>query len=109
LDNLSLLALILAIGFVVDDSIVVMENIVRHVEMGKPPFEAAIDGSKQISVTVFTMSLALSAVFIPFIWMPGILGRIFHEFSLTIVIAIYCSGFISLTLNPMLCSRYIVA
>lgn len=108
LDNLSLLALILAIGFVVDDAIVVMENIVRHVEMGKPPFEAAIDGSKQISVTVFTMSLALSAVFIPFIWMPGILGRIFHEFSATIVVAIYCSGFISLTLNPMLCSLYIL-
>ncbi|MCC5832841.1 MAG: efflux RND transporter permease subunit [Chlamydiales bacterium] len=108
LDNLSLLALILAIGFIVDDSIVVMENIVRHVEMGKRPFVAALDGSKQISVTVFTMSLALSAVFIPFIWLPGILGRIFNEFALTIVIAIFCSGFISLTLNPMLCSRYIV-
>ncbi len=108
LDNLSLLALILSIGFIVDDSIVVMENIVRHVEMGKPPHDAAMDGSKQISVTVMTMSLALSAVFIPFIWMPGILGRVFHEFSITIVVAIYCSGFISLTLNPMLCSRYLV-
>lgn len=107
LDNLSLLALTLAIGFVVDDAIVVMENIVRHKDMGKTAYEAAIDGSKQISITVFTMSLALSAVFIPFIWMPGILGRVFHEFSLTIVIAIFCSGFISLTLNPMLCSRYL--
>lgn len=108
LDTLSLLALILAIGFIVDDSIVVMENIVRHVEMGKKPFEAALDGSKQISLTVLTMSIALAAVFIPFIWMPGILGRVFHEFSVTIVVAILCSGFISLTLNPMLCSRYLV-
>ena len=107
LDNLSLLALTLSIGFIVDDSIVVLENIVRHTEMGKTSYTAALDGSKQISMTVFTMSLALSAVFIPFVWMSGILGRIFHEFALTIIIAIYCSGFISLTLNPMLCSRYL--
>ncbi len=107
LDTLSLLALTLSIGFVVDDSIVVLENIVRHNEMGKNAFQSAMDGSKQISITVFSMSLALSAVFIPFIWMPGILGKVFHEFALTIVIAIYCSGFISLTLNPMLCSRYL--
>lgn len=85
----------------------VLENIVRHVEMGKPAYTAALEGSRQISVTVFTMTLALSAVFIPFIWMPGILGRLFHEFSLTIIIAILCSGFISLTLNPMLCSRFL--
>ncbi|MCH9625821.1 MAG: Multidrug resistance protein MdtC [Chlamydiales bacterium] len=107
IDTLSLLALILSIGFIVDDSVVVLENVVRHIEMEKHPFEAALDGSKQISTTVLTMSLALSAVFIPFVWMPGILGRIFHEFALTIVIAIFCSGFISLTLNPMLCSRYL--
>lgn len=107
LDNLSLLALTLSIGFVVDDSIVVLENIVRHTEMDKTVYQAAVDGSKQISITVLTMSIALSAVFIPFIWMPGILGRVFHEFALTIVIAIYCSGFISLTLNPMLCSRFL--
>jgi hydrophobic/amphiphilic exporter-1 (mainly G- bacteria), HAE1 family len=107
LDTLSLLALTLAVGFIVDDSIVVLENIVRHIEGGKIPFEAALAGSKQISTTVFTMTIALSAVFIPFIWMPGILGRIFHEFSLTIVFAILCSGFISLTLNPMLCSHFL--
>jgi hydrophobic/amphiphilic exporter-1 (mainly G- bacteria), HAE1 family len=107
LDNLSLLALILSIGFVVDDSIVVLENIVRHTEMEKKIYDAAVDGSKEISTTVLTMSLALSAVFIPFVWMPGTLGKIFHEFALTIIIAIYCSGFISLTLNPMLCSRFL--
>ncbi|MFZ0565423.1 MAG: efflux RND transporter permease subunit [Chlamydiales bacterium] len=109
LDTLSLLALVLSIGFVIDDSVVVLENIIRHSESGKNSYDSAMDGSKQISVTVFTMSLALSAIFIPFIWMPGILGRLFHEFSLTIIIAIYCSGFISLTLNPMLCSRYLKA
>lgn len=109
LDILSLLALVLAIGFIIDDSIVVLENIVRHVEMGKVPYEAALDGSKQISLTVLTMTLTLAAVFIPFIWMPGVLGRIFHEFSVTIIIAICASGFISLTLNPMLCSRYLRA
>lgn len=107
LDILSLLALALAIGFIIDDSIVVLENIVRHVEMGKTPYQAALDGSKQISLTVLTMTLALAAVFIPFIWMPGVLGKIFHEFSVTIIIAILASGFISLTLNPMLCSRYL--
>ncbi len=107
LDILSLLALTLSVGFVVDDSIVVMENIVRHIEMEKPPFEAALDGSREISTTVLTMTIALSAVFIPFIWMPGILGRVFHEFAVTIVAAILCSGLISLTLNPMLCSRFL--
>lgn len=107
IDNLSLLALTLAIGFVVDDSIVVLENIVRHVEMGDRPYQAALHGSHQISITVFTMTIALSAIFIPFIWMPGVIGRVFHEFSITLVAAIYCSGFISLTLNPMLCSRFL--
>ncbi len=107
LDSLSLLALTLAIGFIIDDAIVVQENIVRHAEGGSSPYESALNGSRQISLTVFTMTLALSAVFIPMIWMPGILGRIFHEFSLTIVVAIFCSGFIALTLNPMLCSRFL--
>lgn len=106
LDILSLLALTLSIGFIVDDAIVVLENIVRHLEMGEPPYDAAMNGSKQISVTVLTMTIALSCVFIPFIWMPGMLGRIFNEFSITIVAAIFCSGFISLTLNPMLCARF---
>ncbi len=107
IDNLSLLALTLSIGFIVDDSIVVLENIVRHVEMGDKPYQAALNGSHQISLTVFTMSIALSAIFIPFIWMPGVIGRVFHEFSVTLVSAIYCSGFISLTLNPMLCSKFL--
>ncbi|MCP5470198.1 MAG: efflux RND transporter permease subunit [Chlamydiales bacterium] len=105
-DILSLLALTLSIGFVVDDAIVVLENIVRYLEMGETPYNAAMKGSKQISITVLSMTLALSAVFIPFIWMRGMLGRIFNEFSVTIVAAILCSGFISLTLNPMLCSRF---
>ncbi len=107
LDNLSLLALTLSIGFVIDDAIVVLENIVRHGELGKSPYAAAMHGSKQIGITVITMTIALSAVFIPFIWMPGILGRLFREFSVTLVAAIFCSGIISLTLNPMLCSRFL--
>jgi hydrophobic/amphiphilic exporter-1 (mainly G- bacteria), HAE1 family len=107
IDNLSLLALTLAIGFVVDDSIVVMENIVRHVEMGKKPYDAALEGSAQISLTVLTMTLALSAVFIPFVFMPGMMGRLFNEFSLTLIIAIFCSGLISLTLNPLLCRLFL--
>ena len=109
IDNLSLLALILAIGFIVDDAIVVLENIVRHVEMGKQPMQAAIDGSKEISTTVVTMTLSLAAVFIPLVAMPGMLGRIFREFSITIIVTILASGFISLTLNPMLCSRFLKA
>lgn len=107
IDNLSLLALTLSVGFVIDDSIVVLENIVHHLEDGDKPLQAALHGSHQISVTVVTMSVALSAIFIPFIWMPGIIGRMFHEFAITLVCAIYCSGFISLTLNPMLCSRFL--
>jgi hydrophobic/amphiphilic exporter-1 (mainly G- bacteria), HAE1 family len=107
IDNVSLLALTLAIGFVVDDSIVVMENIVRHVEMGKKPYDAALEGSAQISLTVLTMTIALSAVFIPFVWMPGMMGRLFNEFSLTLIVAIFCSGLISLTLNPLLCRLFL--
>jgi HAE1 family hydrophobic/amphiphilic exporter-1 len=107
LDNLSLLALTLAIGFLIDDAIVVLENIVRHVEEGKSPYQAAMEGSKQISTTVFTMTICLSSVFIPLLFLEGMLGRLFHEFSIVIVIAILFSGAISLTLTPMLCSRFI--
>ncbi|MDR3624302.1 MAG: efflux RND transporter permease subunit [Chlamydiales bacterium] len=109
LDNLSLLALTLSIGFIIDDAIVVLENIVRHTEEGKTPYKAALDGSSQISVTIFTMTICLSAVFIPMLFMEGMLGRIFHEFAVTIVVAILFSGAISLTLTPMLCSRFIPA
>jgi HAE1 family hydrophobic/amphiphilic exporter-1 len=107
LDNLSLLALTLCVGFVVDDAIVMLENIVRHVEMGKRPFEAANDGSKEIGFTILSMTLSLVAVFIPVLFLGGLLGRLFHEFSLVISIAILVSGFISLTLTPMLCSRFL--
>lgn len=107
LDNLSLLALTLAIGFVIDDAIVVLENIVRHTENGETPYQAAMNGSRQISITILTMTICLSSVFIPMLFMEGMLGRIFREFSITIVIAILFSGAISLTLTPMLCSRFI--
>jgi len=109
LDNLSLLALTLSIGFIIDDAIVVLENIVRHTEEGQTPYQAAMIGSSQISVTIFTMTICLSAVFIPMLFMEGMLGRIFHEFAVTIVVAILFSGAISLTLTPMLCSRFIPA
>jgi len=107
LDNLSLLALTLAVGFIVDDAIVVLENIVRHTEIGEVPYQAALIGSRQISVTILTMTMALGAVFIPLLFMPGLLGRLFNEFAMTIVITILFSGFISLTLTPMLCSRFV--
>jgi len=105
LDNLSLLALTLAVGFLVDDAIVVLENTVRHLEMGKPPLEAALIGAKEISFTVLSMTLSLSAVFIPLVFMPGLLGRMFHEFALTIIFAILMSGAVAVTLSPMMCSR----
>ncbi len=107
IDILSMLGLTLVVGFLVDDAIVVLENIVRHLDMGKTPLQAALDGSKQISTTVLSMTLALSSVFIPLIFMPGIIGRMFHEFAMVIVIAVLFSGFISLTLTPMLCSRFL--
>ncbi len=107
IDILSMMGLTLVVGFLVDDAIVVLENIVRHMDMGKPPFEAALDGSKQISSTVLSMTLSLSAVFIPVIFMPGIIGRLFHEFGMVVVIAVLFSGMISLTLTPMLCSRFL--
>jgi hydrophobic/amphiphilic exporter-1 (mainly G- bacteria), HAE1 family len=107
LDNLSLMALTLSIGFVVDDAIVVLENIVRHMEAGEAPLEAAFRGSEEIAFTVLSMTLSLAAVFIPVLFMPGILGRLFHEFAVTICVAILISGFVSITLTPMLCSRFL--
>jgi len=107
LDNLSLMALILSVGFVVDDAIVVLENIVRHLEMGEKPFQAALNGSKEISFTIVSMTLSLATVFIPVLFMGGILGRLLHEFAVTIGAAILVSGFISLSLTPMLCSRFL--
>jgi HAE1 family hydrophobic/amphiphilic exporter-1 len=109
LDNLSLMALILALGFVVDDAIVMLENIVRHVEMGEGTFEAALEGSKEIGFTIVSMTLSLAAVFIPVLFMGGIIGRLFREFAVTIGLAVLISGFIALTLTPMLCSRFLRA
>ncbi len=106
LDNLSLMALTLAVGFVVDDAIVVLENIVRHMEMGKSRLEAALDGGREIGFTILSMTLSLAAVFIPVFFMGGILGRLFHEFAAVIIVAILISGFVSLSLTPMLCSRF---
>jgi len=107
LDNLSLMALTLSVGFVVDDAIVMLENIVRHLEMGKRPMEAALEGAREIGFTILSMTLSLTAVFIPVLLMGGIIGRLFHEFAVTIGVAILVSGFVSLTLTPMLCSRFL--
>ncbi len=107
LDNLSLMALTLSVGFVVDDAIVMLENIVRHMEMGKKPMEAAMDGASEIGFTILSMTLSLAAVFIPLLFMGGIVGRLLHEFAVTIGAAILVSGFVSLTLTPMLCSRFL--
>ena len=107
LDNLSLMALTLSVGFVVDDAIVMLENIVRHMEMGEPPMEAALNGSKEIGFTIISMTISLAAVFIPILFMGGILGRLFHEFAVTIGAAILVSGFVSLTLTPLLSSRFL--
>ena len=107
LDNLSMMALILAIGFVVDDAIVMLENIVRHMEMGKTPMQAALDGSKEIGFTIVSMTISLAAVFIPILFMGGVLGRLFQEFSVTICVAILISGVVSVTLTPMLSSRFL--
>jgi HAE1 family hydrophobic/amphiphilic exporter-1 len=109
LDNLSLMALTLSVGFVVDDAIVMLENIVRHMEMGKPRLQAALDGSKEIAFTIISMTLSLVAVFIPVLFMGGVVGRLMHEFAVTIGAAILVSGFVSLTLTPMLCSRFLKA
>src|SRR5258706_2616012 len=109
LDNLSLMALTLSVGFVVDDAIVMLENIVRHMEMGEPPMEAALNGSKEIGFTIISMTISLAAVFIPILFMGGILGRLFHEFAVTIGAAILVSGFVSLTLTPLLSARFLRA
>ncbi len=108
-DNLSMMALTLAVGFVVDDAIVMLENIHRHLEMGKPAMQAALDGSKEVGFTILSMTLSLVAVFIPLLFMPGLLGRLFHEFAIVIAVAILISGFVSLTLTPMMCSRFLRA
>jgi HAE1 family hydrophobic/amphiphilic exporter-1 len=107
LDNLSLMALTLSVGFVVDDAIVMLENIVRHMEMGEKPFEAALNGSREIGFTIVSMTLSLVAVFIPVLFMGGIIGRLLNEFAVTIGVAILVSGFVSLSLTPMLCSRFL--
>ncbi|MBD2527391.1 efflux RND transporter permease subunit [Nostoc sp. FACHB-133] len=107
LDTLSLMALTLSVGFVVDDAVVVLENVVRHIEMGESRLQAAINGSKEIGGTIISMTLSLVAVFIPMLFMPGILGRLFHEFAVTIAAAILVSGLLSLSLTPMLCSRFL--
>jgi HAE1 family hydrophobic/amphiphilic exporter-1 len=109
LDNLSLMALTLSVGFVVDDAIVMLENIVRHMEMGEKPMEAAMNGSKEIGFTIISMTISLTAVFIPILFMGGILGRLFHEFAVTIGSAILVSGFVSLTLTPLLSAKFLRA
>src|SRR5256712_605799 len=107
LDNLSLMALTLSVGFVVDDAIVMLETIVRHMEMGEGVLEAAFRGAKEVGFTIVSMTLSLAAVFIPVLFLRGILGRLLHEFAVTIGAAILVSGFVSLTLTPMLCSRFL--
>ncbi len=109
INNLSLIAIILAVGFVVDDAIVMLENIARHVEMGKTRMQAAFDGAQEIGFTILSMTVSLVAVFLPILFMGGLLGRLFTEFAVTIGIAVTLSGLISLSLTPMLCSRYLSA
>ncbi len=106
-DNLSLLALTLSVGFVVDDAIVMLENIVRHMEMDKGPFEAALNGSREVSFTILSMTVSLAAVFLPVFFMPGVFGRLLHEFAVVIISAVLVSGLVSLTLTPMLCRYYL--
>ncbi|MGH9617753.1 MAG: efflux RND transporter permease subunit, partial [Acidobacteriaceae bacterium] len=107
IDNLSMMAMTLSVGFVVDDAIVMLENIVRHLEMGESPMNAALKGSREIGFTIVSMTLALTAVFIPVLFMGGIIGRLLHEFAVVIMVAVLVSGLVSLTLTPMLCSRFL--
>src|SRR5439155_17041473 len=107
IDNISLMALTIAIGFVVDDAIVVVENIYRHIEEGVPPFEAALKGAREIGFTVLSISFSLVAVFIPLLLMGGIVGRLFREFALTVTASVAISCLVSLTIAPMLCSRFL--
>jgi hydrophobe/amphiphile efflux-1 (HAE1) family protein len=109
LDNLSLMALTLSVGFVVDDAIVMLENIVRHIEAGMKPYAAALLGSQEIGFTILSMTVSLAAVFIPIAFMSGIVGRLLHEFAITIIVAILISGLVSVTLTPMLCARVLKA
>ncbi|HXW62779.1 MAG TPA: efflux RND transporter permease subunit [Candidatus Acidoferrales bacterium] len=108
-DNLSLMAMTLSVGFVVDDAIVMLENIVRHMEMGETPLDAALKGSREIGFTILSMTLSLAAVFLPVFFMSGIIGRLLHEFAVVIMMSVLISGFVSLTLTPMLCSRFLRA
>ncbi len=107
IDTLSLMALTLAVGFVIDDAIVMLENIVRHIEMGEQPMDAAYKGAEEVGFTILSMTLSLAAVFIPLLFMGGIIGKLFNEFAVTISVAILVSGVVSLTLTPMLCSRFL--
>jgi HAE1 family hydrophobic/amphiphilic exporter-1 len=109
LDTLSLMALTLSVGFVVDDAIVMLENIVRHLEMGEAPLEAALRGSREIGFTILSITISLAAVFIPVFFMGGIVGRLLHEFAVTIIVVILISGLVSVTLTPMLCARVLGA
>jgi hydrophobic/amphiphilic exporter-1 (mainly G- bacteria), HAE1 family len=109
IDNLSLMAMTLSVGFVVDDAIVMLENIVRHMEMGESPLGAALKGSREIGFTIVSMTLSLAAVFLPVFFMSGIIGRLLHEFAVVIMMSVLISGFVSLTLTPMLCSRFLRA
>ena len=107
LDNVSLMALTIAVGFVVDDAIVMIENIVRYIEQGEAPFAAAIKGAGQIGFTIVSITFSLIAVFIPLLFMGGIIGRLFREFAVTVSVAVVASAFVSLTLTPMMCSRFL--
>src|SRR5439155_11403056 len=107
IDNISLLGLTLAVGLVVDDAIVMLENIMRHVEEGMPPFQAALRGSREVGFTIISISSSLIAVFIPIFFMPGVIGLLFHEFAVIVSLAIVASAFVSLTLVPMLASRFL--
>src|ERR1700733_11999845 len=107
LDNLSLMALTIAVGFVVDDALVMLENIFRHIEDGMKPMDAALKGAGEIGFTIVSISLSLIAVFIPLLLMGGIVGRLFREFAIVVSITIVVSAFVSLTLTPMMCSRFL--
>ena len=107
LDNISLMALTISVGFVVDDAIVMIENIVRYIEQGERPFDAALKGAGQIGFTIISITFSLIAVFIPLLFMGGIIGRLFREFAVTVTVAVVASAFISLTLTPVLCSLFL--
>src|SRR6201988_2872644 len=107
LDNISLMALTISVGFVVDDAIVMIENIVRYIEQGMRPFEAALRGAGQIGFTIISITFSLIAVFIPLLFMGGIVGRLFREFAVTVTVAVVMSAFVSLTLTPVMCARFL--